>query len=336
MAIATDVGTGIAQRRGLWYKQGINRSQAYDVGWVTLMTEVPCHTLDRRQFLKAGLAMGGAVMVLGSRPSRADDAKDKENARWAFISDTHVPADVENNYRGFYPYRNLKKVVEQVTADLPDGAVITGDLARLEGLPGDYENARKLLAPIAERRPVCVALGNHDNRANFLGAFAAPAGDKQAVQGKHVVIANAGPVRLIVLDSLLFVNKVPGLLGRAQRIWLADYLRTCDDRPTLLFFHHTLGDGDGDLLDAPRLFEIIGPVAKVKALVYGHSHVYGYSQFEGVHLINLPATGYNFADADPVGWVEARLTGTGGEFVLHAAGGNTQLDGRTTTLHWRS
>lgn len=280
--------------------------------------------------------MGGAVMVLGSRPSRADDGKDKEIARWAFISDTHVPADVENNYRGFYPYRNLKQVVEQVTADLPEGVVITGDLARLEGLPGDYENARTLLAPIIDRRPVCVALGNHDHREHFLQVFKKPGGAKQTVRAKHVVVADAGPVRLIVLDSLFFVNKVPGLLGRAQRTWLADYLRAADEKPTLLCFHHTLGDGDGDLLDFPRLLEIIRPASQVKALVYGHSHVYRFSELDGIHLINLPASGYNFDDAQPVGWVEARLTATGGDFVLRAVGGHTEIDGRTTTLHWRS
>lgn len=183
---------------------------------------------------------------------------------------------------------------------------------------------------------MCVALGNHDNRENFLAAFTNAGAGKQAVQGKHVVVIDTGPARLIVLDSLLYVNKVAGLLGRAQRTWLADYLRTNDDKPTILFFHHTLGDGDGDLLDVPRLFDIIKPAATVKALVFGHSHAYGFSEFEGIHLINLPASGYNFDDMQPVGWVEAQLTSGGGEFVLHAVGGNTTTDGCTTELRWRS
>jgi len=291
--------------------------------------------IDRRQFLRASLAAAGGVMMLGRRNWANDRAQAKE-ARWAFLSDTHVPADPENNYRGFYPYRNLQKVVTQIAADLPEGAIITGDLARLEGLVGDYANAAKLLAPITERRPVCMALGNHDHRANFLNAFNNPGGAKQAVQGKHVVIADAGPARLIVLDSLMFVNKVPGLLGQAQRSWLRSYLSTSDDQPTLLFFHHTLGEGDGDLLDAPRLFDIILPASNVKALIFGHSHAYSYTEFEGVHLINLPATGYNFNDAQPVGWVEARLAAGGAEFVLHTVGGNTASDGQVTTLRWRA
>jgi 3',5'-cyclic AMP phosphodiesterase CpdA len=292
--------------------------------------------LNRRQFIKGGLALAGGVVVLGPRLGGAGERTDKDLARWAFLSDTHVPADRENNYRDFYPYRNLKEVVARIAPDLPEGVVITGDLARLEGLPGDYANARKLLAPIVERRPVCVGLGNHDNRESFLKAFSEPGGDKQAVKGKHVVVVDAGPVRLIVLDTLMFVNKAPGLLGRGQRNWLADYLRTANDKPTLLFFHHTLGDGDGDLLDVPRLFDLIAPVASVKALVYGHSHVYRFAEHEGIHLINLPATGYNFRDDQPVGWVEARLTARGGQFTLHAIGGNTENDGRAKSLRWRA
>ena len=290
---------------------------------------------SRRQFLRNSLAAAGAVAMLGPQPILGSSATAGGSTRWAFLSDTHVPADTENNYRGFYPYQNLKKVVTQMSADLPKGLVVTGDLARLEGLPGDYTNARKLLTPIIAERPVCVALGNHDDRKNFLEVFSDAGGDKQPVKGKHVVTVDTGPVRLIVLDSLMFVNKVPGLLGRAQRTWLQETLRV-DDKPTILFFHHTLGDGDGDLLDVPRLFDIVGPASHVKALVFGHSHVYRYSEFRGIHLINLPASGYNFNDAQPVGWIDAKLTAEGGQFTLRTVGGNTRGEGSVKKLHWRT
>jgi 3',5'-cyclic AMP phosphodiesterase CpdA len=274
--------------------------------------------------------------MLGPRQILGGESESGGTVRWAFLSDTHIPADPENNYRGFYPYRNLQKVVTQISAGLPEGLVITGDLARLEGLGDDYVNARKLLAPISERRPVCVALGNHDNRQNFLEVFSEPGGSKQAVSGKHVVVIDAGPVRFFVLDSLFFVNQAPGLLGQAQRAWLAETLRAGDDKPTILFFHHTLGEGDGELLDVPRLFDIVRPASQVKALVFGHSHVYHYSELDGIHLINLPASGYNFNDAQPVGWVDVTLTAEGGQFTLRAVGGNTNADGSVKELRWRS
>jgi len=285
--------------------------------------------------MKFGLAAAGSVFVMGAGNSFAEENNTKESTHWAFVSDTHIPADVSNNYRGFYPYKNLQTIVPEITSARPEGVTITGDLARLTGESGDYVNLKKLVRPLAEQTPIFMALGNHDNRNNFVKVFEDAPGEKQAVRGKHVVVANKAHARLIMLDSLLYANKVAGLLGKAQRQWLATYLRKCDDRPTLLCFHHTLGDGDGDLLDVPRLFDMIEPIRKVKALVFGHSHAYGYSKFEGIHLINLPAVGYNFNDAQPVGWVEARLRKRGGDFVLHAAGGNKDMDGQATKLTWR-
>ena len=290
--------------------------------------------ISRRGFLNAGLAVAGGVFALGLQ--RAVGAAGKERARWVFLSDTHVAADPENNYRGFYPYRNLGRAVEGIVGDRPEGVVVTGDLARLSGHIGDYENLHERLSPVLEKCPTCLAMGNHDDRDNFRKVFVDRAGSDQKVRGKHVVAVDTGPVRLLVLDSLLFVNHVPGLLGKAQREWLASYLRTHDDKPVILFLHHTLGDGDGDLLDVPRLFEIIRPAAVVKAVVYGHSHAYAYSELDGIHLINLPALGYNFHDSQPLGWVEALLRPDGAEFILHAIAGNKALHGRSDKLHWRA
>jgi len=299
------------------------------------MAKKSCKSLDRRSLIKAGLAALCAVLMLSANNSFGSSKSGNEVIRWAFLADTHIPADTNDNYRGFYPYRNLQKIVSEIVSDLPDGVLIAGDLARLEGKRDDYLNLKNLLKPVEQRMPVLMALGNHDNRTNFLTVFAQTPGEKQPVQGKHVVVGNAPPVRMMILDSLLFVNKVPGLLGKTQRQWLENYLKSCDDTPTLLCLHHSLGDGDGELLDVPRLFEIIKPVRKVKAIIYGHSHEYKYSEYAGIHLINLPSTGYNFSDAEPVGWVEARLTAHGGEFILHAVAGNMQVDGKVNKLTWR-
>ncbi len=302
---------------------------------VRVMREISLRSMDRRSFIKTSLGAMGAVFALGPMESLGADAGAQKVARFALLSDTHIPADVQNNYRGFYPYKNLEKVVPDVVSCSPDAVVITGDLARLTGESGDYANLKKLLDPLVEKTPVFMGLGNHDNRENFLKTFQQPAGQKPPVSGKYVVVINKGPVRLIVLDSLLYTDKVPGFLGKAQRQWLEKYLKESDNAPTILCFHHTLGDADGDLLDVLRLFDMIEPIRKVKAIVYGHSHVYAFSQFEGIHLINLPAVGYNFNDKDAVGWVEAQLTSQGGDFTLHATAGNTDADGRTTKLTWR-
>ena len=299
------------------------------------MADIFFRSMNRRSFIQTGLAAFGTLVTFNTGCSPGLLKNGKEETRLAFLSDTHIAEDVENNYRGFYPYRNLEKVVPDLVSNSPDGVLIAGDLARLTGQPGDYANLRKLLNPVAEKTPVFMALGNHDNRENFLKVFDETPGDKPNLKGKHVVVVKKASTRVIMLDSLLYTNKVPGLLGKAQRQWLEDFLKECDETPTILCFHHTLSDGDGDLLDVPRLFSMIAPIRKVKAIVYGHSHAYGFSEFEGIHLINLPAVGYNFSDNDPVGWVEARLRRRSGDFMLHAVGGNLDQDGSVTKLAWR-
>ncbi len=287
--------------------------------------------ISRRQFLKGGLAVAAGVATLG--PARALGEDLDERTRWAFLSDTHVAADPDNRYRGFYPYRNLQEIAGQIAYDLPDGVVITGDLARLRGQTEAYANLKTLLAPVARQRPIYLGLGNHDNRGDFFQAFRDSDSGVRAVENRHVITAVVGPIRLIILDSLLFVDTIPGLLGKSQRLWLESYLHMCDDRPTILFLHHTPRI---DLLDTRRLFKIIGPATKVKAVVFGHSHKFRLSEYKGIHLINLPATGYNFSGRQPVGWVGAGLTSKGGEFTLHALAGNRKIDGFSANLTWRS
>ncbi len=305
------------------------------------------NSITRRRFLRFSMAAVGGAVAGRPRWSAAQDEKKEDSkpegsrsaspsTRWAFLSDTHIAGDPEDNYRGFYPYRNLQKAFAQIASDLPEGLVVTGDIARLTGQMEDYENFQKLLVPLLGRQPIYVALGNHDDRDHFLDVFENPAGGRQAVKGKHIVTVDAGPVRFLLLDSLFSTNQTMGLLGKAQRTWLQQYLQTGDDKPVILFFHHSLRDEDGDLQDLPRLFDIIKPLAKVKAIVYGHSHEYGFSDFEGIHLINLPAVAFNFGNEQPIGWVEARLGREGGAFVLHAIGGNNDQDGRAKQLRWRS
>jgi Icc protein len=303
--------------------------------------------ISRRQFLTFGLAVAGGVVALGPHaeetglPQRdpprlriSEGTKDHNDmARWAFLSDTHIAADPAHHFRGFSPHGNLQAAVAQIDSDLPDGLVITGDISRSRGGTEAYDNVKSLLAPIAGRRPIYMGVGNHDNRDDFRRAFASSSASGEAVEDKHIVTALAGPVRMIILDTLLYVNTFPGSLGREQRRWLKTYLHVCDDTPTILFLHHA---PRADLLDTRRLFEIITPCPKVKAVVCGHSHKYEFSDLDGIKLINMPAVGYNFTGAQPVGWVEARLTRAGGEFVLHAVGGNPRRDGRTTRVRWRA
>ncbi len=290
--------------------------------------------LDRRAFLKTTL-LGGASVVCAGCQSTSPSASPGTEFRLALLADTHLPGDRANAYRGFKPWDNLRATVPAVVAARPEGVLLCGDAARLEGKPEDYRELRSLLEPVAAVAPVYIGLGNHDDRGKFREAFRDRPGQHPAIDGKHITVIEHDTVRLIVLDSLLYTNKVAGLLGHAQRDWLARYLPTLRDRPIVLAVHHNPGDGDGDLLDTDQLFALVRPHRQVQALIYGHSHVWQLGQRDRLHLINLPAVGYNFRDQDAVGWVEARFARRGVTLTLHAIAGNRTEDGRTTTLAWR-
>lgn len=293
--------------------------------------------VSRRRFLRRTTqALAGAVLIRELDLSGDDSSPDEKPVRFALLSDTHLPADAGNQYRGFFPWQNLKKAVAEVIATRPEGVIIDGDAARLTGEAADYDAFKQLLAPLGEQTPVFIGLGNHDHRENFFKVFDDPSGARQKVPDKNVLVIERSALRFIILDSLFYTNKAAGLLGKLQRAWLTRHLDNSDARPTVIFVHHTLGDGDGDLLDAQRLFELVRPRAKVKAIIYGHSHKYAFSQEDGIHLINLPAVGYNFSDEDPVGWVKASFTSQGADLGLSAFGGNRAGDGKTRSLSWRS
>ncbi len=289
------------------------------------------HLHSRRRFLGRMSAVAATFVIhpLGAAASAS-------SARLTLFSDTHVPEDGTESYRGFWPAENLQRAVGMMMEYGPETAVLSGDAARLEGRPGDYRRLRKLLHPLLRQCPVAIGMGNHDDRANFRRVFTGKAPGEARVADRLVMVLEWPVVRVMVLDSLLFVNHVPGLLGKAQREWLRTFLARHDSRPTVLIMHHPPGDNDGDLLDSDRLLRLIRPYRQVKALIFGHTHVWQCRALEdGLQLINLPAVGYNFSETQPIGWVGARFTREGVDLTLHTLGGNEEEDGWTTSLAWR-
>jgi Icc protein len=289
--------------------------------------------VHRRSFLKTVSATTGALVLTSCQSAPKNTATDPQ-LHLSLLSDTHVPGDRKNGYRGFNPWENLKQIVPEVAAARPEAVILNGDAARLEGLPADYQEVKSLLEPIASFAPIYIGLGNHDDRAQFEKAFTSPPTLKQSVKDKHVLVVDQQWIRFILLDSLLYTNKTAGLLGKDQRDWLAKYLPEHSNTPTIIFVHHTLGQGDGELLDSDRLFEIVQPHRDVKAIFYGHSHVWSLTERDRLKLINLPAVGYNFTDKEPVGWVDAIFRPTGVDLTLHAFAGNRVDDGKKYVINW--
>ncbi|TDB67514.1 metallophosphoesterase family protein [Arundinibacter roseus] len=289
----------------------------------------------RRSFLRTTAQLAGAyTTAYGLGVSSVLGASAPDETPIALLSDTHVSQDMQNQYRGFFPYQNLQQVVPQVVASKPEAMLINGDVARLVGEKADYSLVKQLLEPVAQQNPVYMTLGNHDHREHIQEVFSV-SGPLQPVKDKRVLVVELPYTRFILLDSLMFVNKTPGFLGQDQRKWLQTYLQQSDQKPTVIFVHHTLSDNDSSLLDTDKFFAIIRPFRQVKAVFYGHSHVYSYDTLDGIHLINQPAVGYNFSDDQPIGWLSGKFGKQGVDLTLHAIAGNRSDDNKTKSLGWR-
>src|SRR5690348_17029176 len=261
--------------------------------------------VDRRGFLKQ-TAVAAALWAF-AKPLHADAP-----FRVALLSDTHIAADPKDTFRGFSPHANLRKAVDQVSADQFQMLLVNGDMARLLGKPEDYKAFNSFIDPLAEKIPLVATLGNHDDRKNARAALTRRAGETEPVQQKLVSTIDAGDLRFVLLDSLLATHVTPGQLGKSQRTWLTEYLDAQTGKPVIVFIqHHRDPDNQCSLVDASLLHEIVGQRRRVKALVFGITSVYPLDMFRVVQLINLPPGGYSIAEGNTVGWMEGAFSKQG-------------------------
>ncbi len=276
----------------------------------------------------------GLVTSLTLDPSAA--AGPPGELRCAFLADPHIAADPERTHHGSNMSQNLERTAAEVASVSPEVAFLVGDIAFEQGCPGDYEQFRRLVKPLEAVTPLCLTLGNHDDRSAFFGAFGLvfPAADVSPE--KSIVVCEREPFRIILLDSLFQNDLVPGLLGKAQRDWLGDFLAAATPIITLVCVHHPLADGDTNLLDSSRLGDILRPHSCVKAVIHGHDHAYRHGSESGLPVIGLPAVGMPLQGNEALGWIEARLDETGGRLRFHAAGGEQTDTPADQYLAWRS
>ena len=289
----------------------------------------PSDVLTRRRFL-AGLAAGAAAAVVPRRLIAAAAAPPV----WALLADTHINEDPDKHERGSTMSVNLRAALAEVAAVSPAGVVIAGDFAHHWGKPADYRVALDILDPFRRQGlGFHMALGNHDHRENFRAALGES--DDGAVEGKRVSAFLADGVHWLFLDSLEEVNKSPGALGDAQRRWLAGRLDARPDVPAIIVLHHNIEDKPGSLTDSPAFLDVLRPRRQAKAVFFGHTHWYGRREVDGLHLVNLPPTGYVFSPKPPLGWVRAELYPDRMDIELRSLDPTHPKHGRRETLAWR-
>lgn len=299
---------------------------------------------NRRTLLKTGLAAATGALVLG-RTGLAGNPENSGSSWVAFVSDIHIAANPETINRQNNMTNNLKTVVAEILAEKnrPEAVLIDGDLALGDGQKGDYVNILRLLQPLTDAQiPIHLALGNHDNRENFRDVLAGSkmleSGNIAALESHHTTDVTIAGIRFIILDSLIKPNHTPGSLGQNQRDWLKKALEQQAETPTVIFVHHDPSLAlKRSLEDTPELYEIIVPKPQVKALVFGHTHIWNPGQqHEGIKLVNIPAVAYNFTPIQPQGWSKFVPLQGGAILTLNTLDKSHAANGRPVLLNWRN
>lgn len=236
------------------------------------------------------------------------------------ISDPHIVREGTLAYGRIDTPRLLERAVGKILAlpRLPDALVATGDLTD-HATAEEYGLLRELLAPLAARMPVYLAVGNHDGRDALRAAF--PEHRHLAGEGGFVQYAvDAGPLRLIVLDTL--VPGAPGGRLCADRLAWLDRALSQSDLPTIVAQHHPplvtgLTIMDAMALEDPAAEEaIVVRHPQVERVICGHYHRNIQARFGGTLASVCPSVAHQLKlNLEP--GADIRFTFEPSQFHLH-------------------
>jgi 3',5'-cyclic-AMP phosphodiesterase len=302
---------------------------------------MPIHLppLSRRSFLQRTLIAGAGLAAV---PELFAALRDTDANAWALLADTHIAADPLRIERAINMTTHFKTVSQELLTlpQRPAGVFIVGDCAFSKGEPGDYAAFTNLLEPLrGGGLPLHLALGNHDQRANFWTALEAQLTARRPVADKQVALIRSPLVNWFVLDSLEQTLVTPGSLGAAQLAWLAETLDANRQKPAVILIHHNPGTAESirGLKDTEELFQVIRPRSQVKAYIFGHTHNWKVTaDASGIHLINLPPVAYTFVEGNPAGWVHATAQRDGLRLELRCLDRTHKEHARIVDLKWRT
>ena len=88
-----------------------------------------------------------------------------------------------------------------------------------------------------------------------------------------------------------------------------------------------IADAVPGLTDHEALFKVLQGRHWVRAIFYGHTHVWAHQKTKEVRLINLPPVGYAFAEKQPIGYCRLLVKEGRLKVQLHALAGDRSKDG---------
>jgi 3',5'-cyclic AMP phosphodiesterase CpdA len=294
--------------------------------------------MSRRSFLKCSMALGAAaVMPRGLLGAALPSVPRPGPDHLALLSDVHISGGLNGMMSG-----RLKTAVEQVLAlpQMPQRVMVAGDCAHLRGNAGDYREYARRIKPLTDAGlPLHMTMGNHDHREHFWEELPRERPDARFAMHRQSMVVQGEHANWFLLDTLNQDDRESGELGKDQLEWLAAEVDARAGKPALILLHHDpLRDGKpASLIDAERLLALARPRRQVKAMFFGHTHIWSTKQdVSGIHLVNLPATGYTLWGRSFLGWVDCRVYGDNVLLEVHALNPNQKEHRQMVRLKWRS
>jgi 3',5'-cyclic AMP phosphodiesterase CpdA len=200
---------------------------------------------------------------------------------FAHVSDIHIDGGDRARERAERVMSHLNALPEAI-----DAVLVTGDIAD-HGLPGEYEQARKILT---SPHPVFTCPGNHDVRAAYREVLLGERGGDEPVNRVH----RAGGAVFAMCDSSI-PGRADGFLEDRTLGWLEELLAgTPRDTPVFVCFHHPPVILHTPYADAirqsgeQRLAEVLARHPHVAAVLCGHAHTGAATTFAGLPLLVAP------------------------------------------------
>ena len=280
--------------------------------------------INRLQFIKGSLALGGtAITASSSLAQAADQSVLFDQNRVALLADTHISADPNLSYPGTkwpgspvkeseHERVNMAQCLTEAAKSVislnprPAQLIVNGDCAMSRGTEAEYKELLRLLEPVRVAGiTVHVTIGNHDNRENLWKLLPFLKKEQMGIQ--------AGVIELPYVNLILLDSGRKGILGDKQLSWLARELDERADKPALVFGHFNPYPNRGvrpikGMHDGASLLKLLAQRKHAWAYLYGHTHEWQHDQREHLHLINQPAVSYYFGKGHAHGWVDMKLT----------------------------
>jgi len=232
----------------------------------------------------------------------------------AQITDCHLPADPQQEYRGINPHENLQGMLQKVRLLNPDLLLASGDLSE-DGSQVSYEALQKYFEPLGI--PVLALPGNHDDASLLAEAF-------PGSPINRISVSEHGPWQIIRLNSCL-PGRPEGRLSEEALKELESFLENHKQRPKLIAVHHQPVTVGSPWIDKYRLFDpeaflqIVDQFPEIKAVVWGHVHQVFETDRNGTAMLGSPSSAINSLPgaqkftADPAGpacrWLELKSDG---------------------------